>query len=334
MLAIDNASLEMYSSQPLANLLKSAGDPLRLEILRTLAQDSFGVLELSYIFDMKQSGMSHHLKVLASAGLVSTRREGNSIFYRRSTPHSAATNAPDELMITRSMLFDSIDLLVLPAAIDQRIAEVHQQRSETSKLFFANHASVLKEKQDLIAAFDVYGDQVATFITDSQIENWKSALEIGPGEGQFLPVLAAKFSQVVALDNAQSMLQSAQQFCEEQALNNISFVCGDTSYCQQQQKSFDCVVINMVLHHTPSPQQIFFDVSNTLKNHGVLIICELCNHNQDWTRQACGDVWLGFEPNELSQWARTANLIEGQSSYFALRNGFQIQIREFLKLNS
>src|SRR5690606_30295777 len=74
----------------LAAFLKAAGDQLRLDILRVLRSDSFGVLELSQIFDMRQSGMSHHLKVLANAGLVSTRREGNSIFYRRSLPDTGS----------------------------------------------------------------------------------------------------------------------------------------------------------------------------------------------------------------------------------------------------
>src|SRR6187431_2932141 len=89
---------------PLANLLKAAGDPLRLEILRVLSQDSFGVLELCRIFSIKQSGMSHHLKVLTSAGLLSTRREGNSIFYRR------AYLIPDSpLASLQQALFVSID---------------------------------------------------------------------------------------------------------------------------------------------------------------------------------------------------------------------------------
>ncbi|KFJ92302.1 hypothetical protein JF55_09160, partial [Pseudomonas sp. 1-7] len=57
----------------LAALCKAGGDPLRLNVLRTLSNDSFGVLELAQIFAIGQSGMSHHLKVLAQAGLVATR---------------------------------------------------------------------------------------------------------------------------------------------------------------------------------------------------------------------------------------------------------------------
>lgn len=80
------APLPGAATDALAALCKATGDTLRLDILRVLRNDSFGVLELAQIFAMRQSGMSHHLKVLAKAGLVITRREGNSIFYRRSLP--------------------------------------------------------------------------------------------------------------------------------------------------------------------------------------------------------------------------------------------------------
>ena len=68
----------------LAALCKASSDPLRLQVLRVLREDSFGVGELCAIFGIRQPALSHHLKVLANAGLVATRREGNSIFYRRS----------------------------------------------------------------------------------------------------------------------------------------------------------------------------------------------------------------------------------------------------------
>src|SRR5690606_39942157 len=45
----------------LASLLKAAGDPLRLDILRVVAQDSFGVLELCRSFALKQSAMGDPL---------------------------------------------------------------------------------------------------------------------------------------------------------------------------------------------------------------------------------------------------------------------------------
>ena len=112
--------------------------------------------------------------------------------------------------------------------------------------------------------------------------------------------------------------------------NNINFELGNTRLLKATQ-DIDCAVINMVLHHTPSPAQVITDVSHTLKTGGVLIITELCSHQQIWARDACGDIWLGFEPDDLQSWAKAGNLNLGQSTYFALRNGFQIQIQQFFK---
>jgi DNA-binding transcriptional ArsR family regulator len=67
----------------LASVSKALGDELRLEILHVLRTESFGVLELCRILSIRQNALSHHLKILATAGLVSSRREGNSHFYRR-----------------------------------------------------------------------------------------------------------------------------------------------------------------------------------------------------------------------------------------------------------
>lgn len=100
---------------PLAALCKAAGDSLRLNVLRALANDSFGVLELAQIFAIGQSGMSHHLKVLAQAGLVATRREGNAIFYRRSLPLAERTGGA-----LHAALLEEVDERALPDDVRAR----------------------------------------------------------------------------------------------------------------------------------------------------------------------------------------------------------------------
>ncbi|MBB6520492.1 ArsR/SmtB family transcription factor [Pseudoteredinibacter isoporae] len=313
-------------AEQLAALLKAAADPLRLEVLRVLARDSYGVLELVSIFDLKQSSMSHHLKVLASAGLVATRREGNSIFYRR------ALASHDPLLgDAQRRLFHSVDSLPLAEQLQAQLDEIQSEREAASRKFFTENAGKFREQADLIASFPIYREQVAEALLAAPLHDHKLALELGPGEGEFLPYLAERFDTVFALDNSPAMLETSRQLVQSEGLNNVELILGDTKRLAELELSAQCIVVNMVLHHTPSPAQIFSDLANSLASGGVLLVTDLCRHDQAWAQDACGDLWLGFEPQDLSQWSEAAGLEEGQSIYFALRNGFQIQIREFIK---
>ena len=62
-----------------------------------------------------------------------------------------------------------------------------------------------------------------------------------------------------------------------------------------------------------------------------MLIADLCAHDQEWVKKAWGDLWLGFGPQELTRWASSVELTEGNSLYLAQRNGFRIQLRQFLK---
>ncbi len=314
--------------ETLAPIFKASGDPLRLEILRVLRRDTFGVLELSQLFDMRQSGMSHHLKVMHKAGLVEPQREGNTIFYRRPL-HLDGDKLTDQ---TIRQLFETVDKAPLPPHLQEKIEAIRSQRAEQSQVFFSRHAEQFREQQELIAAFELYAGPVAELLRKrAETQAWKATLEIGPGEGGFLKVLSELSTHVVALDNSRDMLAKATRTCIDERLNNVDLIEGVTDTLLARGEAFDLVVANMVLHHVPSPADIFLDAAALMNNGGCLVISELCSHDQDWARENCGDLWLGFEPEELTAWASEAGLSAGERLFIGLRNGFQVQVREFWK---
>lgn len=322
-----NMRASLLAFQPvdaLAALCKASGDPLRLNVLRALANDSFGVLELAQIFAIGQSGISHHLKVLAQAGLVATRREGNAIFYRRALAHGEQLGGT-----LHAALLDEVDSLQLPAEVQGRIAEVHSQRAAASQDFFARTAASFQAQQDLIAGLPQYRDSLLALLDALGFAGAATALEIGPGDGAFLPELARRFSQVTALDNSPAMLELARTRCAAEGLGNVELQLADA--LNDDYPAADCVVLNMVLHHFAAPAEALKQLALQVNSGGSLLITELCSHNQSWARQACGDLWLGFEQDDLARWAVAAGLTPGESLYVGLRNGFQIQVRHFAK---
>ncbi len=312
------------AEQPLLGLCRASGDPLRLMILRILRNDSFGASELAQVFGAKQNAFSHHLKLLSGAGLVASRREGNSIFYRR-----AAQAADPELQVLQSALFAAADQLPLSAGMAEALSELQAQRARSSMDFFRRSAHKFREQQDLIADYEQYADTAAQVLLEAGLPGTGTALEVGPGDGAFLEKLAPRFKRVVALDNSAEMLARAAQRAEERALGNVEFIHGDTGSEKLGSLAVDCVVINMVLHHTPSPADIFRDVAACMAPGALLLVTDLCRHDQAWARENCGDLWLGFEPQDLGHWATAAGLDDVAGTFLAQRNGFQIQVRLF-----
>lgn len=312
------------STDVLAAFCKAAGEPLRLNILRVLSNDSFGVLELAHILAVGQSGVSHHLKVLTQAGLVTSRREGNAIFYRRSLPHS---QSPDELL--HHALLTSLDGQAITTDVMQRIEHVHEQRAQVSREFFERMAGDFQSRQDLIAGLPQFRDSLLALLDSLNFSAEATAIEVGPGDGSFLSALASRFKQVQAIDNSPQMLELARQTCMDQGLHNVHLKLADA--LQDDVSAADCVVVNMVLHHFAAPAEAVRLLTRLVKPAGSLLITELCRHDQDWAKQACGDLWLGFEQDELAHWANAAGLVPSESLYLGLKNGFQIQLRHFAK---
>jgi len=325
-LAAESVGVPVGALESLTDLNKALGDSLRLQILRLLKSESFGVLELCRIVDIRQSALSHHLKILANAQLVSTRREGNSIFYRR-----AFLSDDDYYREIKESVFDQVDLLPLAKSAEKKISQIQLERARQSLSFFNKNADKFKEQQGLIVTLDDYGSILHDVIDSLGLNDKATVLEVGPGEGLLLTELAAKFKKLIALDNSREMLEKCEEAITKGKFKGVKFILGDTTVAGKKDVLSDLIIFNMVLHHISSPAKTFKDSSALLKENGYLLITDLSTHDQDWVRKSCGDLWLGFDEADLNHWAQKAGLVPGQSSYLSLRNGFQIQIRVFRK---
>ena len=68
-----------------AGLFKALGDPHRLSILATLADardDEVCVCDFTAGLPLNQPTVSHHLRILKEAGLVTCERRGTWVYYR------------------------------------------------------------------------------------------------------------------------------------------------------------------------------------------------------------------------------------------------------------
>lgn len=65
-----------------ANLFRVLGHPARVRILELLMDGERSVGSLQAELDLDSGGTSQHLSIMRRAGLVESRREGTSVYYR------------------------------------------------------------------------------------------------------------------------------------------------------------------------------------------------------------------------------------------------------------
>ena len=70
--------MERIAAAFIDSALLALADPTRRAILGRLAQGEATVMELAAPLDMSQPAVSHHLKVLEQAGLITRSRRGTS----------------------------------------------------------------------------------------------------------------------------------------------------------------------------------------------------------------------------------------------------------------
>jgi ArsR family transcriptional regulator len=69
----------------LTSVFKAIADPTRREILNLLRKEEMSAGDVAAHFDMTKPTVSHHFSVLKEAELITSRREGQTIWYALNT---------------------------------------------------------------------------------------------------------------------------------------------------------------------------------------------------------------------------------------------------------
>lgn len=87
-------------------------------------------------------------------------------------------------------------------------------------------------------------------------------------------------NHVVGLDRSEDMLREANTKVQNAGLTNVEFVCKDATNTEMPSKSFDYIIIGLVLHECSASlkKSILCEAARLLKPHGKIIIL-------DWDKQ-------------------------------------------------
>jgi ArsR family transcriptional regulator len=94
--------LPVRATKPFAKLLRALGDETRLEMVGLLAahKDELCVCDIESQFHLRQPTISHHLRILREAGVVTAERRGTWVYYALSKDVAAKLRSLQMLLST------------------------------------------------------------------------------------------------------------------------------------------------------------------------------------------------------------------------------------------
>lgn len=97
-----------------------------------------------------------------------------------------------------------------------------------------------------------------------------SSIEIGPGSGIYLPLLAECFGEVTAVDVEEAFLDNASVYSREYA--RVTCLLDDITRSSLPSESFDLVLCSEVIEHISDAEAALHTMRRILRRDGVLIL--------------------------------------------------------------
>ena len=275
--------------------LKALADPLRLRILAAVAEEELTVGEVQEVVESVQSSVSRNLAILREAGFVQDRKEGTSVYFSARQP--MLEPAREVFRSLQSRLAD-----VPEVKRDQiRLAETKRRRLQRSRSYFE---SVAGDWERIRRSY--FDDRVTSLAIEKLLPRNLTLADIGCGTGSLTFELARFADKVIGVDLSQEMLRRARAGATERTLENVEFRQGDVLKLPLDAHSVDAAFCVMVLHFLPDPERAVSGLCRIVRPGGSVILVDLVEHKQEWTREQMAHRWLGFDRAGIEKWFHNA----------------------------
>ncbi len=286
------------TAQPLprADLFRLLADEDRLSLLALCAQEELAVSELATLLHESQPQITKKTQPLRDAGLLLTRKDGTRTLLKIAhvaDPVVAAALSEGRALASRSGAL-------------ARIHRVVAQREDTSRKFFeaAAEGPVVVEGSALLPFLPV----IAPLLPARAL-----AVDVGTGEGAFLPMLSALYERVIGVDRSPARLARCGARLQALGIANVRLCAGDVEdpalyeEVQRAGGGADLVLLARVLHHAARPHETLAAAARLCRDGGRVLVVDYLPHEDEAMREQ-GDVWLGFSPDKLRDLAAAAKL--------------------------
>jgi SAM-dependent methyltransferase len=127
-----------------------------------------------------------------------------------------------------------------------------------------------------------FNNTTKEFLLSSGLAPGMKVLEIGCGSGEmscWIAQVIGSGGQLIAIDNNENQLNSAEKLAKNKKIKNITFEELDAYDIANLNTRFDFVYCRFVLHHLTSPRSVIKTIYSLLKEGGVAAIEEgIVNH--------------------------------------------------------
>jgi ArsR family transcriptional regulator len=286
------------AESPRWELYRLLGEPRRLRLLGLTSEEELSIGELAELTREAQPNVSKHLKLLREAGLVAVRRQGTRAFASLSPDLNGDPLIADAIRSGRALCAEDGSL--------ERVATVIRARDEEAREFFDQPADTMSPRPV---------DEWSAYLTALRVllPRHSLAIDLGTGDGALVELIAPLFDRVIAVDRSEKQLEAAQRRLSRRGYDHVELIQADyddpsISERVRELGGADAVFAVRLLHHAPKPKQVVSFLGSLVRPGGHVIVIDYCSHDDELMRDRQADLWLGFEREELRDFASSAGL--------------------------